>query len=481
MVTNKLVKNTTNNTTIVWLRNDLRLRDNRALTAACERGDIIPIYIFEPKSLQQLGGASKWWLHHSLNQLQQSFGGKLLIFVGKPLDILSQLIESTKANAVYWNRRYLPEEIETDIDVKATLSEQQVAVKSFNASLLWEPWQITKQDNTPYKVFTPFYTKGALPKSPAFPLPAPPQMTFGDVPVTSVQLDDIGLLPTIDWDQDFYHHWQPGEAGASQQLALFLDDAVNQYKKDRDVPSLPGTSKLSPHLHFGEISPNQIWYSVKQAPLPESSSADIATYLKELGWREFSYYLLFHFPHMLNENFNAKFNHFKWQHNPEFLTAWQQGKTGIPIVDAGMRELWQTGYMHNRVRMIVASFLTKNLLIDWRYGLQWFHDCLVDADQASNCASWQWVAGSGADAAPYFRIFNPVLQGEKFDKMGEYVSRYCPELAKLPPKYIHKPWQAPEDVLQLAQITLGDTYPHPLVDLKTSREQALSRYAQIKS
>jgi deoxyribodipyrimidine photo-lyase len=297
----------------------------------------------------------------------------------------------------------------------------------------------------------------------------------------AVAIDDLGLLPTIAWDTHIKAQWQPGADGAKSRLARFIQDASHAYQDARNLPAVAGTSQLSPHLHFGEISVNQVWYALKDAYSNDLENPHLDTFLSELGWREFSHYLLFHFPQIERDNFNPKFDAFPWREDAQALKAWQRGQTGVPIVDAGMRELWQTGYMHNRVRMIVGSFLVKNLLLDWRHGERWFWDCLLDADMAANSASWQWVAGSGADAAPYFRVFNPVLQGEKFDKQGEYVKRYCPELSLLPPKYIHQPWAAPINILQACKITLGKDYPKPIVELKASRERALAAFQQLKA
>ncbi|WP_100641429.1 cryptochrome/photolyase family protein [Alteromonas facilis] len=469
--------------TIVWFRQDLRLNDNPALIWAVEQGHIIPVYIVDNVTPDrvELGGASQWWLHHSLVALNKSLDKRLHIYVGDPQKILLSLIQETGAKAVVWNRCYQPWQRSRDETIKSEIKSTGIEVHSFNGSLLWEPMKITKQDGGVYKVFTPYYRKGCLnATAPRYPTSRPDNMRYASSPAGSTSIDDLALLPSIKWDEAFYAHWTPGEKGAAEKLQSFIANAALSYKSDRDIPSVVGTSKLSTHLRFGEISPNQIWYAL----LDQFGGADnehIDTYLSELGWREFSYYLLYHWPSIPTENFNDKFNRFPWNNNDADLKAWQKGLTGIPFVDAGMRELWQTGYMHNRVRMVVGSFLVKNLLVDWRKGERWFWDCLLDADLASNSASWQWVAGSGADAAPYFRIFNPVLQGEKFDKHGEYVKTYCPELSKLPAKYIHKPWEAPSEVLRAAGIVLGKDYPKPIVDLKASRQKALQAYDVVKA
>ncbi|BFT30344.1 deoxyribodipyrimidine photo-lyase [Alteromonas sp. D210916BOD_24] len=467
---------------IVWFRQDLRVKDNLALNGACDLGKIIPIYIYDDtnSSDKALGEASQWWLHHSLVSLNERLHGHLQIFKGDPRQILPALMESCNAQAIFWNRCYEPWQIKRDKEIKKNLVEQGFEVHSSNGSLLWEPMKVLKKDNTPYRVFTPYYRKGCLNQSePRYPKAPPARITYADTSIKDDGLKALQLLPTVKWDTTMQAQWQPGEEGAADNLAKFIEGPLNDYKNGRDIPSLEGTSRLSPYLHFGEISPNQIWYAVKgNADNMQESSVD--TFLSELGWREFSYYLLYHFPTLPNKNFNAKFDKFPWRQDPQSLKAWQTGQTGIPIVDAGMRELWQTGYMHNRVRMIVGSFLVKNLLISWIEGERWFWDTLLDADLASNSASWQWIAGSGADAAPYFRIFNPVLQGEKFDKDGQYVRHYCPELTRLPNKYIHKPWEAPNTIANDAGIELGRTYPKPIVDLKASRQRALDAFQEIK-
>ena len=472
-------------TTIVWFRQDLRVTDNPALILAAKHGEVIPVYIFDENSpsIAELGGSSKWWLHHALKSLNESLGGKLLTFKGDPEKILGSLCDEFDVSGVYWSRMYEAYARERDTKIKQAIKDKDVDAVSVNGSLLWEPMKITKNDGTPYKVYTPYYKNGCLKApSPRYP-EAKPEISFArtrDNLTDKVKLDDMSLLPTISWDTTINKLWNVSEQGAKDKLAVFIKDAITDYNDDRNIPSVKGTSQLSPYLHFGLISPNQAWYAVLDAFDGEMSNNGVYVYLSELGWREFSYYLLFHFESIQTKNFNSKFDSFPWQQNDQHLKAWQTGKTGIPIVDAGMRELYSTGYMHNRVRMIVASFLVKNLLIDWRKGERWFWDCLLDADTASNSAGWQWVAGSGADAAPYFRIFNPVLQGEKFDKQGEYVKKYCPELSQLPNKYIHKPWDAPDIILKQAKIELGVDYPNPIADLKESRVAALDAYKEIK-
>ncbi|WP_218311126.1 cryptochrome/photolyase family protein [Alteromonas antoniana] len=467
---------------LMWFRQDLRVKDNPALNAACDHGKIIPIYIYDTSvpNGREPGGASAWWLHHSLAQLNERLNGHLQIFKGDPEDIIPKLMDEFGTTSIFWNRCYAPWQIKRDKNLKSSLKDAGYQVTSCNGSLLWEPMEISKQDGGAYKVFTPYYRKGCLNASPPrYPKAPPARITYDDAPVKGITLDKLQLLPAISWDEGIAKEWKPGEEGAADRLATFIDESAKRYKEDRDHPAIQGTSRLSPHLHFGEISPNQVWYAIKDK-FGDTDDKNIDTFLSELGWREFSYYLLYHFPTLPNRNFNDKFDKFPWRKSASNLRDWQKGQTGIPIVDAGMRELWQTGYMHNRVRMVVGSFLVKNLLIDWHEGERWFWDCLVDADIASNTASWQWVAGSGADAAPYFRIFNPVLQGEKFDKQGEYVRTYCPELSGLPNKYIHKPWDAPEKIMKEAGINLGKDYPEPLVDLKASRQRALDAFSEIK-
>lgn len=467
---------------LVWFRQDLRVKDNPALQAAVDFGSVVPIYIKDTsiKNEEQPGGASNWWLHHSLQALNKRLNGHLQFFEGDPELVLTELVDKFGATGVFWNRCYEPAAIERDTRIKQTLKDAGCAVASFNASLLWEPMSIRKQDGGVYRVFTPYYRKGCLQAaSPRYPMSSPDRITYSKVDNLGTSLEKLGLLPTLNWADDFSNHWQPGEEGAASKLSEFISNAASDYEDQRNIPSVKGTSRLSPHLHFGEISPNQAWYALIDA-FNQPDNKHLDCYLSELGWREFSYYLLFHFPTLPTENFNQQFNHFSWRNKDDEFTAWCKGNTGIPIVDAGMRELWQTGYMHNRVRMIVGSFLVKNLLVDWRKGERWFWDCLLDADRASNAASWQWVAGSGADAAPYFRIFNPVLQGQKFDKHGEYVKTYCPELANMPDKYIHKPWDAPQNILSHAGVVLGKNYPNPIADLKASRQRALDAYAETK-
>lgn len=465
---------------IVWFRQDLRLKDNPALLEAAQAGDILPIYILDEVSAgdEKMGAASRVWLHHALADLNQALQGHLQLYLGDAATVLQRLCNDNDVDAIYWNRAYEPWRISRDKVIKQVLTEQGIAIKSLNGSLLWEPWQVLKKDGTPYKVFTPFYRRACLNSAlpPRSPLAKPKNILFSSNKTPVKTLEQLALLPQVQWHKGIEQHWTISEQGAEDALVTFLEHGVSHYKEGRDFPAKKTTSRLSPYLHFGQISPHQIWHQ----SLNREQTHHLDAFQSELGWREFSYSLLYHFPDLPKQNLQAKFDRFPWQWGGEKLAAWQQGKTGYPIVDAGMRELWQTGFMHNRVRMIVGSFLVKNLLLHWQQGEAWFWDCLVDADLASNSASWQWIAGCGADAAPYFRVFNPITQGEKFDKAGDYTRRFVPELSGLPDKYLHQPWTAPEEILTQANVTLGDTYPNPIVELKASREQALAAFKTLK-
>lgn len=468
---------------ILWFRNDLRINDNPALESAILNNEILPIYIFEQEIHQHktLGSASKLWLHHSLESLNQDLDNKLNFYNDDPLEVLKKLVSEYNCESIYWNRRYEPLNIQKDTQIKKYFQQHQISVSSFNGSLLWEPHEILKNDNTPYKVFTHYYKNGCLlhPHTPRKPTILKDKPNFIKDNKFSKNLTDLKLLPNKNWGNKIKNYWHIGEKFALKKMHNFVKNSLQDYKIGRDFPNHKKVSQLSPHLHFGEISPNQIWYYAKENYNQQISDKNIESFLSELGWREFSAYLLFHFPNLPNKNFQPRFDNFSWQSNSKFLHAWQKGKTGYPIIDAGMRELWETGYMHNRVRMIVGSFLVKNLLINWQEGEKWFWDCLVDADLASNSASWQWVAGSGADAAPYFRIFNPILQGEKFDPDGAYTKKYVPELKNLPNQYLFKPWEAPIEVLNEAHIKLGQNYPQPIVTIESSRKLALEIFKML--
>lgn len=468
---------------INWFRQDLRLSDNPALHSAAKNAKILPIYILDDVNASEnfMGGASRFWLHHSLLSLNDSLEGNLSVYQGDPLSILLTLCDHYKIDALYWNRCYEPWSIRRDTKIKQELEQRGIKVNSFNGSLLWEPWEIKKDDGSHYKVFTPFYRRCCINASPPRePLPIPETLnTFKDEMHAST-ISDLSLLPKIGWDKKMKTSWDMGEKAAQKRFASFLETGIEHYKGGRDFPSKSYVSRLSPSLHFGEISPNTIWYKLRRLEEMESIEEHIDHFCCELGWREFSYNQLYFHPDLSQKNLQKKFDVFPWQNDEQKFLAWKKGETGIPIVDAGMKELWLTGYMHNRVRMLVGSFLVKNLLIDWRWGERWFWDCLVDADLANNSASWQWVAGCGADAAPYFRIFNPVTQGQKFDSEGSYVRKYLPILEKLPNKYLFSPWEAPSSLLEAAGITLGIHYPRPIVDLKLSREEALHLFSLLK-
>jgi len=481
---------------IVWFRQDLRLTDNPALYEACNNGAVIPVYILDDHNSGEwaMGGASRWWLHHSLSALSDSLGGRLLVLHGDPLTLIPRLVHAVRADDVYWNRCYEPWRIKRDSQLKQQLNDNGTVVYSSNGSLLWEPWRILKDDKTPYRVFTPFYRRGCLnAEPPQQPLPAPRSLDQAVLDATSAGssaawlkdrmgqsgIDKLGLLPSIPWDKTMAATWQIGEQAAWQRLQQFLNEGLRGYKEGRNFPAQARVSRLSPYLHFGEISPRQVWHEAQSAGTAGGMENDLDNFLSEIGWREFSYSLLYHNPDLPKVAIQKRFNAFPWQKSDERLHAWQQGRTGLPLVDAGMRELWQTGYMHNRVRMVVGSFLVKNLLLHWHEGEDWFWDCLVDADLPNNSASWQWIAGCGADASPYFRVFNPVLQSQKFDKAGDYLRKYLPELASLPDKHIHTPFNAPADVLRGAGIRLDENYPRPVVELKASREAALAAFKSL--
>jgi deoxyribodipyrimidine photo-lyase len=475
------------NTAIVWLRRDLRLTDNPALALASESAErIVFAYIHAPweEAPWEPGAASRWWLYHSLKSLDADLaarGQRLIIRAGPSLTVLRALISETGATSVVWNRLYEPATIARDKVVKAALREDGIVAQSGNGALLFEPWQIHTDKGEPYRVFTPFWKRclkslGEIGTPAAVP-------DLGQAPpatVTSVDPDSLGLLPRLRWDLGLTDHWQPGEAGAHERVARLEEDIVGRYGDTRNRPDLMGTSRLSPHLHFGEISPRQVIAGLGPARIEAGSAAGAEAFIRELGWREFTHHLLFHFPATHAAPLDARFAAYRWQSNAAWLKAWQRGQTGYPIVDAGMRELWHTGWMHNRVRMIAASLLVKNLQTDWLDGARWFWDTLVDADLANNTAGWQWTAGCGADAAPYYRIFNPVLQSERFDPDCRYVRHWVPELAALPDKWLPRPWEAPAEVLESCGIELGKTYPRPLVDFRESRERALKGYADLK-
>ncbi|WP_368563590.1 deoxyribodipyrimidine photo-lyase [Pseudoxanthomonas sp. UTMC 1351] len=465
---------------LVWFRNDLRLDDNPALRAALEEGYTpIPVYIHAPEEEGDWapGAASNAWRHHSLVALDADLltrGSCLRVLRGPTQAALTRLIAETGAQAVYWNRKYEPITQPRDIELKKRLRGQGLHVKSFNGTLLFEPWRLTTGHGGPYKVFTPFWNAALaqwrMPECWTAPMWMP-----AEAAAEAETIQALRLQPRIGWDKNFWQLWQPGEAGAYEALEVFIDGALQGYHSERDYPDRVGTSRLSPHLHFGEIAPWRVVERLEQVRSAKNG-ADIDAYLRQLGWREFAYHLLHHFPNTPTEDFNPRFARFDWA-EPDVvaLAAWQRGATGVPIIDAGMRELWATGHMHNRVRMIVASFLTKHLRHHWLHGAQWFWDTLVDADLANNTLGWQWAAGTGADAAPYFRIFNPVTQAERFDIDGKYIARWVPELAAFPLPERFAPWRQPELLARVAP-----SYPPtPLIDLMSGRDAALAAYRKV--
>ena len=475
---------------IVWFRQDLRTDDNLALAAAAQRGGpVIPLFLWTPDEENGWppGAASRWWLHQSLRSLREDLGelgSRLVLRRGKTHQELDRLIDQSGADAIYWNRRYEPAVSRRDDHLAAVLSESGIDVKSFQGNVLFDPPKCRTQQGKPYQVFTPFWKKCLSLEEPRKPVRRPRRLEPPTAWPSSDSLESLKLEPRIDWANGLRAAWTPGATGAKRQLDRLLKLVLPDYEQGRDRPDVVGTSRLSPHLHFGEISPCSIWHAVK-----ERTSSDRGTkqgrsanvFLQELGWREFAHHVLVHFPHTADKPLRREFEEFPWVSDRKRLVAWRTGQTGYPIVDAGMRELWATGWMHNRVRMIVGSFLTKDLRISWLEGAKWFWDTLADADLANNTLNWQWIAGCGADAAPYFRIFNPVAQGEKFDPHGAYVRHWVPELDKLSPQWIHQPWSAPDDALQTAGVVLGETYPERVVDHAVARKDALAAFARIKN
>ena len=470
----------TGDCSIVWFRRDLRIADNPALGAAIAAGrPVKAIYVHDESMRFSPGGARKWFLHHALTSLGlrlARIGVSFDVFAGNELETVERAASEFDAAELFWNRRYAADEITVDKALKSALTRRGVGAHSFNGSLLREPWEIETKSGGPFKVFTPFWkTLSALGPSRAV-TGMPRALGKAIKPALADAIALLNLLPKRpNWASEFDAIWTPNEAGAESALSAFINGAVVSYDSDRDRPDLEGTSRQSPHLALGTISPVRIWNAVTAAAAAgEIPDAQAMKFLSEIAWREFAYHLLYFNPEIDRRPLRPAFENFPWRDDKSSLAAWTRGDTGIPIVDAGMRQLWRTGWMHNRVRMITASFLIKNLLIDWREGERWFRDTLVDADPANNPASWQWVAGCGADAAPYFRIFNPVTQGEKFDPDGTYVRRYVPEIAALPNKFIHAPWKAPEN-------DRPSDYPEPIVDLGSTRERALAAYQSMKT
>ena len=474
---------TDQNPIIVWFRQDLRVSDNPAFMAAADSGrPVIPVYILDDDTPGDWmpGGAARWWLHHSLavlGETLESMGASLVLRRGNAKTGIADLVNECDAAGVYWNRCYEPFAIARDKEIKASLIDAEVDTRSFNGSLLHEPWTIEKKAGGFYKVYTRYWHACRDKGEPAPPIDAPDKIFSGAGTITSDDLNDWELLPTKpDWAQGFRDRWVPGEHGAQKRLDTFLDEAAEKYIDQRNLPAVLGTSNLSPFLHTGDISPRQIW----QRTIDKLGwTSQTEAFLKEIVWREFAYHVFYYLPDLPEKPMNPKFASFPWVDDNDALKAWQSGMTGYPMVDAGMRELWHTGHMHNRVRMIVGSFLVKHLLLPWQDGEAWFWDTLVDADLAVNAFSWQWIGGCGADAAPYFRIFNPITQGEKFDADGEYVRKYVPEIAGLPNKYLFSPWEAPADVLRDASVAMGDTYPEPIIAHKAGRERALEAFKSL--
>lgn len=452
--------------TIVWHWHDLRVEDNPAL-AHVSSGRVLPVYIHSPEEEGSWpsGAASNWWLHHSLLSLAEQYeklGSRLIIRSGSAEKILREIMQEVPVEAIHWNRRYEPVLRRRDEQVMKRFRREGITIETFEGNYLITPSEVLNKSGKPYSVYTPF--SKVIFSSQSWRDPLKPPQKLKKHPIASEEVDQLALLPEHDWAEQFPKRWSPGRAGALAKLKAFKAK-VDAYGEERDIPSHYATSRLSPHLHFGEISPHEVWKAIAHP------TKDRNPFLRQLLWREFGNYFLYHHPSLPEHPWSRKFARFPWEKNPKALAAWQRGETGYPIVDAGMRELWQTGWMHNRVRMIVASFLVKDLFIHWSEGEKWFWDTLVDADLANNSLGWQWVAGCGPDAAPYFRIFNPILQGKKFDPKGDYVRRWVPELKDVPDKWIHSPWEAPHP---------PENYPTPIVDHAVARDQALKAYQQIK-
>ena len=474
---------------LVWFRQDLRLEDHRALHAAVATGGpVIPIYVHAPEEdgAWAPGEASRWWLHRSLESLDAELrrrGSRLVLHQGSTADVLARIAGQTGARTVFWHPRYEPAASARDQAVEAELRKKGLTVQAMNGSLLHEPQDVCTKQRTPFQVFTPFWRACTVRGEPSAPLPAPARLASPKRWPESVSLASLDLEPKPDWTKGLRAAWRPGCAGAAERLSSFLEGAMASYHDGRDRPDSEGTSRLSPHLHFGEISPRQIWHEVRaraRSTRRRGAAEGPDAFLRQLIWREFAYHLLSHFPETPEQPLRAKFAAFPWADDPESFRAWQRGQTGYPLVDAGMRQLWATGWMHNRVRMVVASFLVKHLLLPWQAGASWFWDTLVDADLANNTLGWQWAAGCGADAAPYFRIFNPVAQGKRHDPDGTYVRQWVPELSHLPTRWIHEPWVAPKAVLSESGVELGGTYPEPIVEHAFARQRALATLASIK-
>jgi deoxyribodipyrimidine photo-lyase len=471
-------------TTIVWFRDDLRLDDHPALHYAANRGQVVPVFIWDPDLTTQstLGGASRWWLHQSLQSLQKnstSLGSPLVLRVGNYAHELLKLAQESNADQVAFCESISPDMQHFDDETEDQLNQAGIESVRHESGLLWPLGSVLTKTNAPYQVFTPFWKTAISNALPSSPLPKPDHLSPPESTPDSLQLDQLNLLPTPNWSQQMDQHWTPGETSALKSLNAFVKDRLENYQTNRNRLDIPGWSAMSPHIHFGEVSVRRIFHSMTQEP-HWADEPNSEHFLREIGWREFAQHLLNHFPSTTQSPLRDQFRSFPWANNPQHLKAWQRGMTGYPVVDAAMRQLWAQGWMPNRARMIVASFLCKHLLISWKEGAEWFWDTLVDADLASNTLGWQWTAGCGADAAPYFRIFNPITQGTKFDPNGDYVRTWVPELAGLDNKLIHQPWEAPPLHLSTLGITLGETYPHPIVDHAQARQRALDAYETIK-
>lgn len=468
-----------NDVSIIWFRRDLRLYDNLALLEANKHQSILPIFIFDYQleEYNKIGSASLWWLEKSLVNLNKSLFNSLLVFEGDSKEIILKTCYKYNIKNVYWNRCYEPDRIASDTKIKAELINNNINAVSFNSSLLWEPWTIKNKSGGPYKVFTPFYNVGCLNSvKPRKPINIPKIENYFNINRSRVSYKFKFDFNKSHWSDKFKKYWSPGEKGALKRFDIFIKGGSKDYAIGRNFPIKENVSRLSPHLHWGEISPFYIWEQANKNILEDNKKV----FLSEIGWREFAYHLLYNFPTLNKKNLKVNFDNFKWTENLDNFTKWKIGQTGYPMIDAGIRELWETGYMHNRSRMITASFLVKNLLTHWKYGERWFWDCLLDADLANNSASWQWVAGTGTDAAPFFRIFNPMTQAEKFDNDAFYIKKYIPELKSLPNKYIFAPWTAQKDTLSEHNIELGKDYPFPIIDYTYSRNRALSAYNNFR-
>lgn len=473
---------------LLWFRRDLRLSDHQGLTSALDSDcPIIPLYIYSDEEKRTTGSASKWWLHYSLKNLEASIrglGGEFIKRQGDPSGVIKSICQETGASCIHASTCFDPFWQGLDKNITRVLGSHGIEFKRFPGQLMWNPRDIRNKSGKPFQVFTPFWKHLTQLSPPAKPLPSPRTWPKQQRAMPkSDPLEAFDLLPSTQWDSGFHSEWMPGENGAKAQIDRFGSIGLKDYPSQRDFPGVEGTSKLSPHLHFGEITPSQIYHHlINHQPHHGASSNTVmqSTYMKEMGWREFAHHLLHHFPHMTQRPLRQEFDAFPWRHDEAMLRAWQKGQTGYPIVDAGMRELWTTGWMHNRVRMIAGSFLVKHLLLDWKQGAEWFWDTLVDADSANNTMGWQWIAGCGADAAPYFRIFNPITQSLKFDANGTYIRKWIPEISALSDKDIHTPWTVDPMVLQMAGIKLGKTYPTPIVNHTIAREVALDAYQQMR-